>query len=235
MVIFTVGCNLSCGFCHNKYLLSPNVGVEYDVNELIKRIKSNVLVDSVSVSGGEPTLQADLLKICKEIKVLGKYLSVDTNGTHPEIIEDILPYIDRISMDLKAPFNSKRTRLITNSDIDPEIIKGTFFLVNNNQKIDIEIRTTYALNLSLPKDIHDILQFLKKNQFRGDFVLQQYQYSEGVGNYFKNDYEKPEHGTLLNILSRYKNKKFPFNIYLRDDVIGYMNIHDIFKLTLKDL
>jgi len=68
MVIFTVGCNLSCGFCRNKYLLHESVGRDIEVSELMGQIKSNMLVSSVSISGGEPTLQKDLLDLCKEIQ-----------------------------------------------------------------------------------------------------------------------------------------------------------------------
>ena len=70
MVIFTVGCNLSCEFCHNKYLLHEGVGRDIDVPKLMEQIKSNMLVSSVSISGGEPTLQDDLLYIAP-------YLTID--------------------------------------------------------------------------------------------------------------------------------------------------------------
>ena len=110
MVIFTVGCNLSCGFCHNKYLLYEDVGRDI---ELMEQIKSNMLVSAVSISGGEPTLQKDLLDLCKEIKKVGKYLSIDTNGTKPSAIKELLPYINRIALDLKGPLNSKRLVKIT--------------------------------------------------------------------------------------------------------------------------
>ena len=68
MVIFTVGCNLNCGFCHNKYLLLESVGKDMEVSELLEQIKSNMLVSGVSITGGEPTIQKDLLILCKEIK-----------------------------------------------------------------------------------------------------------------------------------------------------------------------
>jgi pyruvate formate lyase activating enzyme len=57
MVIFTVGCNFKCEFCHNKYLLQSNVGREYSIDELIEKISTNLLVSGVSITGGEPTLQ----------------------------------------------------------------------------------------------------------------------------------------------------------------------------------
>ena len=71
MVIFTVGCNLKCDFCHNKYLLHESVGKHLDDNQIINQVKSNLLVNGISITGGEPTLQEDLIEICKEIKKIG--------------------------------------------------------------------------------------------------------------------------------------------------------------------
>jgi len=228
MVIFTVGCNLSCGFCHNKYLLHEGVGRDVDVPELMEQIKSNMLVSGVSISGGEPTLQKDLLELCKEIKKIGKYISIDTNGTNPKIISKLLPYVNRIALDLKGTLNKKRLKNITGNLIDPNLIIETFNLVNKREDIDFEVRTTYVENLMKPNDIDKIISFLRKNEFRGNFVLQQYQYSEGVGEEYKEKFQKPEHIILLNILKPYRNLDLPFQIYLRDDIIGYCVIDKLY-------
>ena len=79
----------------------------------------------------------------------------------------------------------------------------------------------------IPNDIHKILNFLEHNQFRGQFVLQQYQYSDGVGEKYKEIYNIPEHMTLLNILKKYKNKNLSFEIFVRDKVVGYKQINEI--------
>ena len=76
MVIFTTGCNFRCEFCHNKHLLIKDAGREYSTNELIALIKNNFLISSVSVTGGEPTLQPDLIEFCKEVKKLEKFLKM---------------------------------------------------------------------------------------------------------------------------------------------------------------
>ncbi len=228
MVIFTVGCNLSCEFCHNKYLLHEGVGRDILVPELMGQIESNMLVNGVSISGGEPTLQNDLLELCKEIKEVGKYISIDTNGTKPSVIKGLIPYINRIALDVKGPLNNKRLAKITGNQVNSDLITKTFTMVNDCEDIDFEIRTTYVENLMKPSDIDKIISFLKKNQFRGNFVLQQYQYSEGVGNNFKEKFQKPEHITLLNILKPYRDIELSFQIYLRDDVIGYVRIDQIY-------
>ena len=229
MVIFTVGCNLSCGFCHNKYLLHEGVGRDIKVLELMEQIESNLLVSGVSISGGEPTLQKDLTQLCKEIKNAGKYISIDTNGTNPSSIKEIVPFIDRVALDLKGPPNNKRLAQITGSQVNFNLIHETFTFINNNKDIDFEIRTTYVENLMKPNDIDKIIMFLKKKRFRGNFVLQQYQYSEGVGEDYKEIFQQPEHITLLNILKPYRNMELPFQLYLRDNIIGYSKIDVLYE------
>jgi pyruvate formate lyase activating enzyme len=228
MVIFTVGCNLSCGFCHNKYLLHEGVGRDISVPELMEQIKSNMLVSGVSISGGEPTLQKDLLEVCIEIKNLGKYLSIDTNGTNPKSITELLPFINRVALDIKGPLNNKRLAKITGNQVNSDLITETFTIINDYKNIDFEIRTTYVENLMKPNDIDKIISYLRKNLFRGNFVLQQYQYSEGVGEEHKQKFQKPEHITLLNILKPYKNMDLPFQIYLRDEISGYKKIDKLY-------
>ena len=227
MVIFTVGCNLKCEFCHNKYLLNLAIGKDMKVSEIIQQVKSNLLVSGVSITGGEPTLQKDIIDLCKEIQNIGKYINIDTNGTNPALITKLLPYINRVSLDLKGPLKKIKLEKITRVDINPELIIDTFHIINDRDEIDFEIRTTYVEKLMKPEDIHKIITFLKKNKFRGTFVLQQYQYSDGVGEKYKEIYHMPEHVTLLKITRKYRKKNLPFEIFIRDNVVGYKNINEI--------
>ncbi|HEC37655.1 hypothetical protein LCGC14_0690630 [marine sediment metagenome] len=227
MVLFTVGCNFKCGFCHNKYLLQPDVGREYSIEELVDKIKSNLLVSGVSVTGGEPTLQKDLYEFCKEVKKVGKYLSIDTNGSNPEMIKLIFPYINRVALDLKGPLKRDILKKITGVNVDLDKIYNTIEFVNSHSDIEFEIRTTYVENLISSENIEEIIKYLKILRFKGNFVLQQYQFLEGVGEKFKDIFSKPEHETLLNLLKPYKNSELPFKIFLRDEVVGYCDINNL--------
>jgi pyruvate formate lyase activating enzyme len=227
MVIFTVGCNFKCKFCHNKYLLQPNVGREYSIEELIDKITTNSLVSGVSITGGEPTLQRDLHILCTQIQKTRKYLSIDTNGSNPLIIENILPNINRVALDLKGPFNKEKLKEITGVDVNISDIEKTIEILNSSVGVDFEIRTTYVGNLLTKEDMKEILRYLSQNNFKGTFVLQQYQFLEGVGEEFKKIFSKPEHDLLVNLLDPYKNENFPFKIFLRDEIVGYCNINDI--------
>jgi len=227
MVLFTVGCNFKCGFCHNKYLLQLDVGREYSIEELVDKIKSNLLVSGVSVTGGEPTLQKDLHEFCKEVKKVGKYLSIDTNGSNPEMIKLIAPYINRVALDLKGPLKRDTLKKITGVNVDLGKILDTIEFVNSHSDIEFEIRTTYVENLLSSENIEEIIKYLKILRFKGNFVLQQYQFLEGVGEKFKDIFSKPEHETLLNLLKPYKNSELPFKIFLRDEVVGYCDINNL--------
>ncbi len=227
MVLLTVRCNFNCAFCPNKYLLQENVGREYFIQELVDKIKSNLLVSGVSVTGGEPTLQEDLHEFCKEAKKTGKYLSIDTNGSNPEMIKLIAPYINRVALDLKGPLKLDILKKITGVNVDLGKIFETIEFVNSYKAIDFEIRTTYVENLLSSENIEEIVKYLTSLSFKGTFVLQQYQFREGVGEKFKDIFSKPEHEILLNLLNPYKNSELPFKIFLRDEVVGYCSIDNL--------
>jgi len=229
MVIFTVGCNLSCGFCHNKYLLHESVGKEIEISELLEQIKSNMLVSGVSISGGEPTLQKDLIDLCKEISKTDKYISIDTNGSSPELLKKLVPYINRVALDLKGPLIQEKLEKITGVMVDVNKIIETIKLLNTQKGLDFEIRTTYIGNLLYPNDFQNIIEFLKDIGFKGNFVLQQYQYQEGVGKKFNEIFFKPVHDALIDLLRPYKDLILSFNIFLSDEVVGYSKIEELFN------
>ena len=63
--------------------------------------------------------------------------------------------------------------------------------------------------------------------FKGSFVLQQYQFSEGVGEEFKRIFSKPEHDLITNLVKPFNELDLPFNIFIRDEIVGYCNIKDL--------
>ncbi len=227
MVLFTVGCNFKCEFCHNKYLLHPNVGREYKIEELKNKISTNLLVSGVSITGGEPTLQPDLFELSKEIQKIGKYLSIDTNGSNPEVIKKIKPFINRVALDLKGPPEQKKLQKITGVKVNFDKILETINFVNSQEEIDFEIRTTFVGKLLNADDIDEIVILLRKLGFRGNFVLQQYQFFEGVGEEYKKIFAKPGHDILVKLIEKYKHEDLLFKIFLRDDIVGYCSIDEV--------
>ncbi|TXT56256.1 MAG: Pyruvate formate-lyase 1-activating enzyme [Promethearchaeota archaeon] len=235
MVIFTTGCNLRCEFCYNKHLLLSESGRDVGEKKLINQIKNNSLINAISITGGEPTLNPKLLTFCKKLSELDKYISLDTNGTNPTFITQIFPYINRIALDLKAPLNKEKYEQICNTGIDIEKLLRTFRIINNNSSIDFEIRTTYVKGLLNPEDIHNIIKFLREENFRGTYVIQQYQYSEGVGDEYKNKFQETTHSDIYQLLKPYEKISLPFEIYVRDDIVGYSSLENIIKMANEEL
>lgn len=112
--VFTVGCNFHCPFCHNKDLVSlanfKNSGIDsisedYFFEFLKKRKK---ILDGVCITGGEPSINADLPEFCRRIKELGLEVKVDTNGSNPGMLEKLIKghLVDFVAMDVKTQFEN---------------------------------------------------------------------------------------------------------------------------------
>ncbi len=107
-IVFTQGCNFHCPFCHNASLLPMDadslIGEDTVFDFLHKRQK---LLDGVVISGGEPCLQDDLAGFCRQVKKMGFAVKLDTNGSRPAVIKELLDenLVDFIAMDIKAPLS----------------------------------------------------------------------------------------------------------------------------------
>jgi pyruvate formate lyase activating enzyme len=103
-VVFASGCNFDCPYCHNPELVSgtKNRIAESDIIEYLKQRTG--WLDGVVISGGEPTLQAELPIFCEKVKSMGYPIKLDTNGSRPEMIIRLLKdgLVDYIAMDIKT-------------------------------------------------------------------------------------------------------------------------------------
>jgi len=102
-VLYTPGCNLRCPFCHNwRIAVDPKPpflqeAVALDILDARKKY-----VDAVVVSGGEPTMHKELPKFLSKLKERSFQVKLDTNGFYPEILEECLPYVDYVALDIKT-------------------------------------------------------------------------------------------------------------------------------------
>lgn len=139
-VVFTFGCPLSCYYCHNKHLLDVNSFVDENVVfDYINKRKN--LVDAVTISGGEPTIQPDLKDFIKKIKKTGLKVKLDTCGVNPDITKNLIDskLIDYVAMDLKGSLEQYTD--ICNVKVDISKIKKTVTILKQSN-IDYEFRTT---------------------------------------------------------------------------------------------
>ena len=160
--IFTGGCDLRCPFCHNASLALPER--ERDVighDELMAFLKKRVgILDGVAVTGGEPLLHAGLEGLLSEIKALGYSIKLDTNGTFPRHLREIVEakLVDRVAMDIKAaPENYGKLVGISRFDIAP-VRESADYLMHCG--VDYEFRTTAVKGLHTKADFEGIAQWI---------------------------------------------------------------------------
>jgi pyruvate formate lyase activating enzyme len=103
--VFTGGCNLRCPFCHNAGLVqSPTAYQSAEGDVLDYLAKRRGLLDGVCVTGGEPLLQQELAEFLERVRGMGFSVKLDTNGTLPDRLEEILSrgLVDYVAMDVKS-------------------------------------------------------------------------------------------------------------------------------------
>ncbi len=163
-VIFTQGCNFRCRYCHNPELVYPHLFTEPAPEEEIWSFlqRRQGTLEGVVVSGGEPTLFDDLPEFMAKIKKLGYKIKLDTNGTRPDMVAELIEkkLVDYIAMDLKAPLD--KYNLITGVDFNPEILTRSMELIRNSG-LEYEFRTTYDKEVLTDNDI-DALKKLTHNE-----------------------------------------------------------------------
>ncbi len=103
------GCNLDCQFCDTRL----NNFKEYSAEDLCREIRSlRKGVHSVSFTGGEPLLQKDFLKELLEFNFKeGSKNYLETNGSLPEALDDVIEYVDIVAMDVKLPSSTGQAKL----------------------------------------------------------------------------------------------------------------------------
>ena len=105
-VIFMAGCNFQCPYCHNPSLVEPQEGThKFEIEEVFSFLDSRrTFLEGVVISGGEPTLQPDIVPFCERIKQMGYPVKLDTNGSRPKVLEHLIrnDLVDYIAMDIKT-------------------------------------------------------------------------------------------------------------------------------------
>lgn len=161
-VVFTRGCNFRCHYCHNPELVLPEkYSPEISLDKIFSFLESRKgKLDAVCITGGEPTQHFDLPEMFKKIKGMGFLVKLDTNGTRPIIIKDLIDQklVDYIAMDIKAPFEDYRK--IVSVPVDTEKIENSIFLIINSG-IPHEFRTTVVKSLTSFDDLRKIAKSIK--------------------------------------------------------------------------
>lgn len=159
--VFLQGCNFRCPFCHNSELLPFGDPPLMEVSELLAFLqKRKGLLDAVCITGGEPTLQPQLKPLLTEIKALGYEIKLDTNGSRPDVLKQLVAekLVDYVAMDVKnSPGAYGETTGCPEIRLD-RIMESLSFLLAGH--VDYELRTTVVEELHTPDRILEMGQWL---------------------------------------------------------------------------
>jgi pyruvate formate lyase activating enzyme len=164
--LFLAGCNLRCGFCHNRWMIdATGVTPTHTVEQFLAWLDGRQgLLDGVCISGGEPALWGDeLAALLAEIKARGFETKLDTNGTRPQLVEGLLDraLLDYVAMDIKAPLDARYAAL-SGVPVDLDAIRATMALLRARAPA-YEFRTTVAPQLA-ERDLRDIAALLRPDE-----------------------------------------------------------------------
>lgn len=156
--IFLHGCNFRCGFCHNPELVIKENDKEISQEEVLEFLKKRVgQLDGVCITGGEPLLNIDE-EFLRKIKSLSYDIKIDTNGSFPEKLEELLEkeLVDFVAMDIKCSPEkySKVTSFENIRDIEKSIK-----LITERAK-DYEFRTTIVEDIHSLEEIKKLAEWL---------------------------------------------------------------------------
>ena len=158
-IVFTYGRNFRRGYCHNPELIVMKNEPAWTIAGFFEFLNTRKgKLDGVVVTGGEPCLQKGLIDFIKQIKDMGFLVKLDTNGTFPSVLKEVLPFVDYIAMDIKAPLYKYKT--ITKVNIDTEKIKESINIIMNSG-IDYEFRTTVVKSQLNMEDFEAIGELIK--------------------------------------------------------------------------
>lgn len=161
--LFLQGCNFRCPFCHNSDLL-PHTGEEFMTKEaFLKFLETRKgLLDGVAITGGEPTGQPDLPELISSIKALGYSVKLDTNGTNPKMLKQLVSegLVDYVAVDVKnSPEKYAETVGLPSLNLD-KITESLTFLIASDA--DYEFRTTVVEQFHTAEDMLAIGQWLNR-------------------------------------------------------------------------
>jgi pyruvate formate lyase activating enzyme len=163
-VVFLAGCNFRCPWCYSSELVLPIKIInqprisEKDFFDFLRSRKG--LLEGVVICGGEPTINKELPQFIEKIKKIGYPIKLDTNGSNPEMLKDLVNknLIDYVAMDIKTSQNSVYDSVMTEGVTINEIKKSVEFLKQGN--IDFEFRTTVVPEIHTKEDFLEIAKWI---------------------------------------------------------------------------
>lgn len=183
-VVFTKGCNFRCPYCHNPELIGSAAGTppipETEIFEFLETRRGKL--DGVVITGGEPTLQPDILCFMRRVREMGFLVKLDTNGSNPRLVQEVIEekLADFIAMDVKGPIENYCE--VIRADIDTDTIARSIELIRSSG-MEYEFRTTVVRSQLSEKDIMAIAKWIGGAR---SFVLQRFEAGKTLDPVFGN-------------------------------------------------
>lgn len=171
-VVFMQGCPWKCPFCHNASIRPILKENDFSWDLFVNFLKTRQgKLDAVTFSGGEPLVQDGLSEAIKDVKALGFKIGLHTGGYRPEHLAKILPLVDWVGLDIKAPFEAEKYKSIVGVDQLDKVEKSLNLLLESG--VDFECRTTCDPRFLTSEDLLAIAKELHKRGVK-KYFLQKY-------------------------------------------------------------
>jgi pyruvate formate lyase activating enzyme len=170
-ILWFAGCNMRCLYCYNPEIVLGKGTLSFEKIISFLQTRKNLL-DAVVFSGGECLLHKRIISLITQVKQMGFLVKIDTNGSSPEIMQELLDkkLIDYIALDYKAP--KSKFQAITQSDLN-DSFEETLDLILT-AKIPFEVRTTFHSCLLTEEDLTTMVSYLEKKKYVGNYYIQYY-------------------------------------------------------------
>jgi len=184
-ILFTIGCNLRCPFCHNgRLILDPKPPFLSEEDALKILLSRKNYVDAVVITGGEPTMNKDLPGFIRRLKENGFHIKLDTNGFYPETLKECLPYLDYVAMDVKTSLEKYKLLGAKNTG---NLLRSIRMIMEG--KVDYEFRNTVVPGIVNEEDIPKIGRMVEGAK---RFAFQQFRPGETLDESFNDVKPYPE-------------------------------------------
>jgi len=164
-IVFLAGCNFRCPWCYSSELVLPLKIVkqprisEKEFFDFLRARQGKL--DGVVICGGEPTINKDLPQFIEKIKNIGYSVKLDTNGSNPEMLKDLVKtgLINYVAMDIKTAPESFVYKNLMEEGITMDKIKESVEFLKKGD-VGFEFRTTVVNTVHTKEDFLEIAKWI---------------------------------------------------------------------------
>ncbi len=170
-ILWFAGCNMRCLYCYNPEIVLGKGTISFEKALTFLHSRKNLL-DAVVFSGGECLLHKNSIQLITEVKKMGFLVKIDTNGSRPEVLQELLKnqLIDYVALDFKAmPVHFEK---ITQSNLFLPFEKSLHLLIESG--LPFEVRTTVHSDLIDKNHMQAMIQYLEQQNYQGNYYIQHF-------------------------------------------------------------